>query len=243
MLASTEGTPQWRLKRLVEGGIRERNAGRHAVRVAVSRRSAQEVRRWYGLRHVVAIPNGVDSATFQPQPREVARRHLGISESTRMALFVGRPESRKRPQWAQRTARELGLTLHFAGSGTLDGAVPLGALNRHDLAAAYSAADLVLAPTAYEGCSFAILEALACQAPLVTTRVGWTHDLCRMLPVAHEFVSPRKDFSAFQLLAANVLDGAADDATLTTSDYIRTSMSIDRFGAAWVDLIKAELAS
>jgi glycosyltransferase involved in cell wall biosynthesis len=243
MLASTEGTLQWRLKRLAQGGVRERNAGRHAERVAVSHRSAQEVRRWYGLRHVATIPNGVDCATFQPQPRAVARRQLGIPDSTRMALFVGRPESRKRPQWALRAASALGLTLHFAGAGTLEGAVPLGALDRQDLAAAYSAADLVLAPTAYEGCSFAILEALACRAALVTTKVGWTHDLCRTRPAARRFTSPRNDFSAFQLRAEDVLSGRADDALLDTSDYIRASMSIDRFADEWLEAITAALRS
>jgi glycosyltransferase involved in cell wall biosynthesis len=171
-----------RTRRVLGSVLAEGGAGRRATRVAVSETAAREVRRWFREDVHEVIPNGVDTALFRPRSRAEARGRFGLEQERRYALFVGRTEARKGADLLLPACERAGFDLLVAGSSTLGGGRELGVLSPEDTAWAYAAADCVLFPTRYEACSWVVLEALACGAPLLTTRVGWMETFLRAQP-------------------------------------------------------------
>ncbi len=125
---------------------------------AVSDALAAEVPQRAGS--VSVLPCGVDIARFRPLPREQARRALGLDPSGPYLLFPASPaRAEKRYDRARAVA---------AG-------VPLLALEDVDPAEVplwVNAANAVLVPSEREGFGLAVLEALACDVPVLATPVG-----------------------------------------------------------------------
>ena len=145
-----------------------------------------------------AVPMGVDTALFRPQPRARARAALGISGQERVVLSVGRIESYKgtdvlvrafsllrEPQnarllvvggsegepgveWLQEMARASGISEQLGWRG----AVP-----HHELPAYYAAADVCVVPSLHETFGLAALEAMACGTPVVASDAGGLREL------------------------------------------------------------------
>jgi glycosyltransferase involved in cell wall biosynthesis len=155
---------------------------RGAITVSVSEEAGSELRRYYRVRIDNVIPNGIDTATFSPGDRADARAALGLDRERRYALFVGRLEPRKGSDLVLAGASAAGYELLVAGPRGAPGATHLGVLEPGRLADAYRAADCMLFPTRYEGCSLAILEALASGVPVVTTPVGWMPTFLAAVP-------------------------------------------------------------
>ncbi len=158
------------------------------------------------VRHGVApdkirvIPNAVDRDTFHADDRAESRRALGVEPSCRLIVSVGmlvhgkghhllleavaklsrkqrdlrvvivggRAHEPSYPDRLRRMADALGVgpLVRFAGS------LPPG-----DVARWLRAADLFALATYDEGCCNAILEAMACGVPVVTTAVGGNAEL------------------------------------------------------------------
>jgi glycosyltransferase involved in cell wall biosynthesis len=127
---------------------------------AVSEPLAAEIPGWATSRPAAVLPAGVDTHRFRPIPRREARSALGLDPDQPCLLFAadpGRPEKR-----ADR-ARELAgsVPLHTLGDVAPD-RVPLWV----------NAANAVLVPSEREGFGLAVLEALACDVPVLATPVG-----------------------------------------------------------------------
>lgn len=133
------------------------------------------------------IPTGVDLETYRPIPKAAARQVLGLDPAARIVLFAaneidGNP--RKGGHLAIEALHRLGnadvslVALLGIGGSAFAAAVPQPALRfgfvREErlLAAIYSAADLLLAPSTLENLPNSALEALACGCPVVATDVG-----------------------------------------------------------------------
>lgn len=106
------------------------------------------------------LPCGVDTDRFTPIPRSEARRRLGLDPAGRYLLFPSNPE---RPEKCFERAREVagGLPLLVLSDVEPD-QVPLWV----------NAADAVLVPSEREGFGLGVLEALACEVPVLATPVG-----------------------------------------------------------------------
>lgn len=145
--------------------------------------------------HVQVIGNGADLARFHPEDRTQARRRLGLPEQARLLISVGGLTERKGFHRVIATLPELlqqHPDLHFviAGGATpegnnehelrqqvqelgLEGRVWfLGQVAPDELRLVYSAGDLFVLATRFEGWANVFLEASACGLPIVTTRVG-----------------------------------------------------------------------
>jgi len=115
-------------------------------------------------RRALVLPCGVDMTRFRPLPRARARAELGLDPERPCLLFPadpGRPE--KRFDRAQALVRTLAspprlLTL----GGVAPERVPLW----------INAANAVLVTSEREGFGLAVLEALACDVPVLATPVG-----------------------------------------------------------------------
>ena len=151
---------------------------------------------------VCTIPPGVDLELFQPAPRVACRSALGIAPDERVVLFVGRIDPIKGIDTLIEAADLLlshgsvaprPTFLIVGGDLGPDGA-PVGPLARvaatidergiadhirlvgsrpqDQLPLFYSAADVVAVPSRYESFGLVAVEALACAAPVVASRVG-----------------------------------------------------------------------
>jgi len=108
------------------------------------------------------LPCGVDTGRFRPLPRAAARAELGLPAGGPVLLFPadpGRPE--KRHDRAVGLAREVGAEL-----------VALENVEPERVPLYVNAASAVVVPSEREGFGLAVLEALACDVPVLATPVG-----------------------------------------------------------------------
>lgn len=159
----------------------------------VSEEAVEAFERQGALRpgRMIAIHNGIDTAAFafDTDARGRVRSELALEATTPLLLAVGRlGEQKDYPNLLQAFARlpsksALPLLL-IVGDGPLHGellrlaasldiserVVFLGV--RHDVSELMSACDLYVMSSAWEGLPMVILEAMACQRPIVATDCG-----------------------------------------------------------------------
>jgi glycosyltransferase involved in cell wall biosynthesis len=226
-----------RTRRTFGAGLPEAIAGRGATVVCVSDLAASEVRRFYGVRSDAVIPNGIDTTVFRPRERAESRARLGIAETGRYCLFVGRVQHGKGADLLEPASREAGYELLVAGAGEAPGARHLGVLDAESLADAYSAADCVLFPSRYEACSYVVLEALACGVPLLTTEVGWMPTFLRAVPEYGALcVQPTHDDIVARLRQLTDLD--TERLTSSAQEWVEEHNSLERYAERWRMLLE-----
>jgi glycosyltransferase involved in cell wall biosynthesis len=135
--------------------------GRIELPAAVSRELAQRIPGRARARAEV-LPCGVDTERFRPLAAVEARRELGLDEGRAFLLFPADPaRAEKRFELARQLAGSLGVELRTLGAVPPE-RVPLWV----------NAANAVLVPSSREGFGLAVLEALACDVPVLATPVG-----------------------------------------------------------------------
>lgn len=153
----------------------DRLAGRGKSIVAVSPAILGELERYYGLSGQV-IPNAVDTGSFRRRDKSDARASLGLPEEGVIGLFVGPAQYAKGFDVLLEVA-ELMQDILFV----LVGRCPHQNANLRvfedvphpRMPLFYSAADFFLLPSRYEGLNFSILEALACDTPMVVSEAAY----------------------------------------------------------------------
>ena len=179
--------------------MRRQYADHGQVVLALSRASAADFHRFHGVHpeRIRLVYNGVDIERFSPQRcrphREQARRRLGLSADTVMALIVAHNfhlkgvdtllASMRRLQTAGRETRLVivggkhidSWQRHVARRGLSEQVVFVGRVD--DPLPCYAAADYYVHPTYYDPCSLVVLEAAACGLPLITSRYNGASEL------------------------------------------------------------------
>ncbi len=111
-------------------------------------------------RRVAVLPCGVDLGRFRPLPRAEARARLGLDADAPCLLFPADPaRAEKRFDRAREVAGDVPL-------------LTLGDVHPDEVPAWVNAANAVLVPSEREGFGLAVLEALACDVPVLATPVG-----------------------------------------------------------------------
>lgn len=131
-------------------------------------------------RRLMVVPSGVPiPPAADPANRAATRRALGLGDETLAVLFLGQLEERKDPLTAVESVREIGrrgvdAVLLVAGEGPLESRLQelegpdLRLLGfRRDAPSLLDAADVFVMPSAREGLSFALLEAMSHGLPPV----------------------------------------------------------------------------
>src|SRR5262249_51167196 len=156
------------------------------------------------------IPNGVDTARFQPQTDRSFRRRLGIADDALLYGYIGRLGTEKNLHMLVRAFHRARLDpakLVLVGDGPvrfeLDAMIrDLDAGSRiilagrsDDPAGCLAAFDILVMSSFTEQASLALLEGMACGLPVVCTDAGDSRD---MLPPAQSaFVVPVEGEDAF----------------------------------------------
>jgi len=128
----------------------------------VSEPLAAEVPAWAVRRGRRAVlPCGVDMERFHPIMRSEARERLGLKQTGRYVLFPADPA---RPEKRYDRARAVA-----PGNAEL---LTLGNVDPAEVPFYVNAANAVLVPSERESFGLAVLEALACNVPVLATPVG-----------------------------------------------------------------------
>jgi teichuronic acid biosynthesis glycosyltransferase TuaC len=129
---------------------------------AVSAPLVQELPGRSARRRALVLPCGVDTKRFRPLPRALARSELGLDPAKTYVLFPADPaRPEKRHDRALELAKAAGVEL-----------LTLGGIDPDRVALWVNAANAVLVPSEREGFGLAVLEALACDVPVLATPVG-----------------------------------------------------------------------
>ena len=170
LLRHPDAFPRWHR----ETGVRALHAGVRAADaiVCVSAFTRDEVAALLGVatERLHVVPNGVDPV-FRPAGDVVEGDYV---------LAVGTLEPRKNLAAAVEAARLAGVELRVAGAAGWGGvAAPgwLGEPSDEQLAALMRGARCLVYPSLYEGFGLPVLEAMACDTPVVTSRGGATEEI------------------------------------------------------------------
>ena len=127
----------------------------------VSEPLARELPSWTPRFATTAVlPAGVDLRRFRPIPRAEARAALGLDPAAPCLLFAADP---RRPE------KRHDLALDAAGKTPV---LTLGNVDPRQVPLWVNSANAVLVPSSREGFGLAVLEALACNVPVLATPVG-----------------------------------------------------------------------
>ena len=144
---------------------------------------------------VIVVPNGVDTEKFKPRGKENARDLLNLPQDKNIILFVGALRSIKGVDYLIEAAKKfVGANTELYMVGRDDGLKKslvkmaqerkiidfikfIGPVNHEDIPLWISASDILVLPSLSEGRPNVILEALACEVPVVATDVGGIPEL------------------------------------------------------------------
>jgi glycosyltransferase involved in cell wall biosynthesis len=140
---------------------------------------------------IEVLPCGVDTERFRPIARADARRELGLDPAGRYLLFPADPaRAEKRHDRALAVAGEVSL-------------LTLGAIAPEQMPLWVNAADAVLVTSERESFGLAMLEALACDVPVLSTPVGIAPEVLIDVPGAY---CDQFDLGAWRKAVARILD-------------------------------------
>jgi glycosyltransferase involved in cell wall biosynthesis len=131
---------------------------------------------------IVVLPNGIDLSLFYYRSRKELRKKFGFPDDKFIIAFIGHFDERKGPHRILSAVSGMdNIGLIFIGNGP----IPLkdkkilfkGVLEHNEVPEMLSAADIFVLPTLMEGSCNAILEALACGLPVVTSKGKFNDDI------------------------------------------------------------------
>ena len=192
---------RWK-KRLVHWLFEDRNVRSVRFWRALTATEADQIAATGARQPIVVIPNGLDVADFaQPADSERPIRTAlveGLAKRSRRMLFLGRIHPKKGlslllPAWARVLSRARDWELVIAGPDEgghlqemrslaaklgLDGRVIFtGLVQGEEKVRLLHSADVFVIPSFSEGLPMSVLEALACEVPVVATRESNVGDL------------------------------------------------------------------
>lgn len=126
--------------------------------------------------------NAVNKEVFYPKDRQRCREKFGMPADDFILGFVGYFIERKGCSRVMQACRGLdGVKLAFAGKGPLkpegENVVFCRSLNHEDVADFLNAVDVFVLPTLHEGCCNAVIEAMACGKPIISSDLPFNHDI------------------------------------------------------------------
>lgn len=137
----------------------------------------------------VVLPNSVNDKIFKKINKEECRKQLGFNNEDFIVAFVGRFTERKGSKRVSDAISLLNGDIKsvFIGSSMNDekgfcepscnGILHCGMVSNSDIATYLNASDVFVLPTLAEGCCNAIIEAMACGLPIISSDMSFNYDI------------------------------------------------------------------
>lgn len=133
---------------------------------------------------IAVFPNAVNEIDFYKRDRAMLREKYGMPKDAFIVAFVGRFLPVKGPDRLSAALNELNrksVYSFFIGSGSLsptcENILFQGTLPHDQLGEYLSMADIFVLPTLAEGCCNAIVEAMACGLPIISSNLPFNDDI------------------------------------------------------------------
>ena len=130
------------------------------------------------------FPNAIEADLFRKMDKNQCRGQIGIPQNVFVVAFVGWFNERKgikRVSEAIKTIKGQNVYSFFIGKGELEpdceNILFKGSLPHNQIPIYLNAADVFVLPTLHEGCCNAIVEALACGLPIVSSDLPFNWDV------------------------------------------------------------------
>lgn len=130
----------------------------------------------------IVIPNSYNRNDFYKGDKKEARKKLGLADNETIVAFVGTFNERKGVNRLIDAVKNIpNLKLLLVGSGQqLHDSNQIafsGSVGHHQVVQYLNAADMFVLPTLAEGCCNAIIEAMACGLPIISSNLPFNDDL------------------------------------------------------------------
>jgi len=131
---------------------------------------------------MVVIPNSINNKLFYHIDKKEARKELGFNQDDFIVAFTGSFTHRKGVLRVSEAIKKLdNVKSIYIGSGKQrpndDGILFCGRLPHHKIVKYLNAADVFVLPTLAEGCCNAIIEAMACGLPIISSNKSFNDDI------------------------------------------------------------------
>ena len=152
--------------------------------VAVSTKNRDELLKYQIIapEKIGVFPNSVNTSRFYKANRQDVREKLGFDQNDFIVAFTGHFNERKGANRVAEALRQTdGVKSIFIGSGPCepecDGILFKGRVPHEQVVHYLNAADVFVLPTQAEGCCNAIVEAMACGLPIISSDLPFNDDI------------------------------------------------------------------
>jgi len=232
----------------MKGGAEQYTAS-GATSVAVSSAVAEELGQYYTGINPIVIPNGIDTRHFAKRERTYCRQKYGIEMDEFVVCFTARfgvlgkgfeeLQVLAELAWKEQLRIRFLIATDEIPHGWPDNVIFVKNVSYKELPELYSAADIFVFPTRYEGCSYSLLEAMACELPVLTTRVGYAKDLYRDINEIAPFIFEKNTAEEYWEMLKQLVNKPMFLRKLGVvgAEYVRHHNSLDVMVDSYVKLI------
>ena len=180
------------------------------------------------LKPMEVFPNGIDKSIFHTEEKKIIRKKLNIREDIFIVIYVGAFNDNKGYRRVSEAIREIETNdVYSIFIGRQEGDIPkcenilyCGTCDNKKVAEYLQCADCFVLPTRSEGCCNAILEALACGLPIISSDKPFNDGI---LDKSNSIRIDPDDIDAIKTAIIKIKDDGNARTTLSLGAQIKSS--------------------